>query len=470
MRRLSARLYAFFSRRPQPLDDFLTGFLPDGQAIERAPLSRVARSVLHLAGALTAAALTWAALADVDQVAVAPARLITAAPPVVVQPLETAVIRSIDAAVGGRVRAGDRLAALDPTFAVADLADLVNRRAVAVAREARLRAERDGAGFTPSTAADAAQATVLERRRAEYDARLAAFDERAAGLNATLETVRSNRAGLKRRLALMEEIEGIREELHRKQTGSLLQLLEARHERLRLSDQATELEHQERGALHELRQSQADRRAYVDEWRRKIAEELVDAERERATLDEQTAKAQRRASLVELTAPVDAVVLEIARRSPGSVVREAEPLFTLVPVDVPLEAEAEIAGADVGLIRRGDPVRLKLDAFPFQRYGLVEGRVRTISADAFVREAPGGAAGETAAGAASGGAGGRNGGGAFFRARIELTTDAPAQAPAGVRLSPGMTGAAEIVVGRRSVLSYFLYPVVRMLDESIREP
>lgn len=445
------RLLALFRRRPPSLDHFLLDYLPDGQAIERAPLSRTARSVLHLTSLLVVLTLLWATLSEVDQVVSAPAKLITTAPAVVVQPLETAVIRGIDVAVGQRVRAGQRLATLDPTFAAADLSDLTTRHNAATAREARLRAEQDGGAFTAAAGPAASQAMILERRRAEYAARLAAFDERAARLNSMVETARANREGLERRLILVQQIEGIREQLHRKQTGSLLQLLEARNEKMRLSDQTAELAHQEQGALHDLRQSEADRRAFIDEWRRKTSEELVEAERERSTLTEQLAKAQRRAALVELSAPVDAVVLEVAQRSLGSVAREAEPLFTLVPADVPLEAEAEILSPDIGLTRVGDPVRLKLEAFPFQRYGLVEGRLRTLSADAFPREAA-------------------KGGGVTFRARIELLTAAPSGAPAGTRLSPGMTGAAEIIVGRRSVLSYFLYPVIRLLDESIREP
>lgn len=448
MRRLLA---VFRRRRSPPLGDFLLDYLPDGQAIEQAEMSRVARSVLHLCSLLVAAAALWAAVSEVDQVVSASVKLITTTPPVVAQPLETAVIRSIDVAVGQRVRAGQRLAALDPTFAAADLADLSARLEAAQAREARLRAEQDGGPFAAAAGPAAAQATILERRRAEYAARLTGFDERAARLAATLETARANREGLKRRLALVEEIEGIREQLHRKQTGSLLQLLEARNEKMRLSDQLAELAHQEQGALHDLRQSHADRRAFIDEWRRKISEELVEAERERSSVAEQTAKAQRRAALVELTSPVDAVVLEIAQRSPGSVAREAEPLFTLVPTGTPLEAEAEILSPDIGLTRVGHPVRLKLEAFPFQRYGLIDGRLRTLSADAFPREAA-------------------KGGGVVFRARVELLADAPPGTPAGTRLSPGMTGTAEIVVGRRSVLSYFLYPVIRLLDESIREP
>jgi hemolysin D len=153
---------------------------------------------------------------------------------------------------------------------------------------------------------------------------------------------------------------------------------------------------------------------------------------------------------VALTAPADAVVLEVAKRSIGSIVREAEPVFTLVPLDVPLEAEVLVEARDIGHVGPEQEVRVKLDAFPFQKHGTASGVVRTISEDAFTDE----------------GKGERS----FYRARVVLTDSRLERIPETFRLIPGMTVVAEIKVGRRSVLSYFLYPLLRGLDESIREP
>ena len=161
------------------------------------------------------------------------------------------------------------------------------------------------------------------------------------------------------------------------------------------------------------------------------------------------------------------MVLEVAKRSVGSVIREAEPLVTLVPADVPLEVEAEIPSRDIGLVRVGDFVRVKLDAFPFQRHGTLSGEIRTISADAFTHDPTQGAQG--GANSISPDAP-RPAAGAVFRTRIRLTGTRLEAVPDGTLLSPGMVASAEIRVGTRSVLSYFLYPVIRALDESIREP
>jgi HlyD family secretion protein len=308
------------------------------------------------------------------------------------------------------------------------------------------------------------QAAILERRRAEYRSRLASLDEKAGQLDSAIAASRRAQAGLAERLAVVGEVEEIRRQLQERQTGSRLTWLEARVERLRIRDELTALRDREQASAHELRGVQADRAAFIDEWRRKTAEELVEQTRQRATLVEQIAKAERRRSLVTLTAPVDAVVLEVAKRSVGSVVREAEPLVTLVPADVPLEVEAEIPSRDIGLVRVGDVVRVKLDAFPFQRHGTLPGEIRTISADAFTHDPA-----QAAQGIANPDAP-RAGTGAVFRTRIRLTGTRLEAVPAGTTLSPGMVASAEIRVGTRSVLSYFLYPVIRALDESIREP
>ena len=154
--------------------------------------------------------------------------------------------------------------------------------------------------------------------------------------------------------------------------------------------------------------------------------------------------------MVALTAPADAVVLEVAKRSIGSVVREAEPVFTLVPLDVLLEAEVLVKARDIGHVGPEQEARVKLDAFPFQKHGTASGVVRTVSEDAFTDE------GKSEQ--------------SFYRARVLLSDTRLDRVPEKFRLIPGMTVIAEIKVGKRSVMSYFLYPLLRGLDESIREP
>lgn len=460
------------SAQPALPSDFALAYLPDGAAVEHAPLPWLARSTLYALIGLLVSLVAWAGLAQVDRIVSAGGRLVTTAPLVVVQPLETAVVREVVVRVGDRVRAGDRLATLDPTFVAADLADLNARLTSLDAQLARLRAELEGTAYPLATTTPDAgiQAAILERRRAEYDARLASFDEKVNRLDAALRSNRRAQTGLAERVELVGEMEAIRRQLQERQTGSRLTWLEARNERLRLRDELATLVDRERESLHELSGTQADRTAFIDEWRRKTAEELVDLNRQRATLTEQLAKAERRRALVTLTAPLDAVVLEVARRSVGSVIREAEPLITLVPADVPLEVEADIPSRDIGLVRVDDTVRVKLDAFPFQRHGTLSGTVRTISADALVSNTASATITGTTADGSSADGSRPPPGGTVFRTRVRLLTTHLDAVPEDTRISPGMIATIEIRVGSRSILSYFLYPILRVLDESIREP
>ncbi|WP_244433863.1 HlyD family secretion protein [Azospirillum sp. B506] len=300
-----ARRRASLPAPSAPPPGFALEYLPDGAAIEHAPLPRAARSTLYVLAGLLVALVLWAGFAQVDRIVTAGGRLVTTAPLVVAQPLETAVVRGVDVQVGDRVRAGDRLATLDPTFAAADLADLSAKLASVEAQIGRLRAELDGGDFTPAagTPDAAVQAAILERRRAEYRSRLASLDEKAGQLDSAIAASRRAQAGLAERLAVVGEVEDIRRQLQERQTGSRLTWLEARVERLRLRDDLVALQDRERESAHELRGVQADRAAFIDEWRRKTAEDLVEQTRQRATLVEQIAKAERRRSLVTLTAP-----------------------------------------------------------------------------------------------------------------------------------------------------------------------
>jgi hemolysin D len=197
--------------------------------------------------------------------------------------------------------------------------------------------------------------------------------------------------------------------------------------------------------------TEAERETFATSWRKEAMEQLANTLQQLAEVSEQLAKARRRSELVTLVAPADAVVLEIGKKSVGSVVKDAEPLFVLVPLDAPLEAELEVSPADVGEIQVGDAARIKIDAYPFQKHGTIRGRVVNVSADAFSRQS---AFGQDAY---------------YYLARLRLEDTHLQHLPSPTRLLPGMTLTGEIKTGKRTVISYFLYPVIRVLDESLRE-
>jgi hemolysin D len=380
-------------------------------------------------------------------------RLAADAPPLVLQPMERSIIRELRVKPGDAVKRGQVLAVLDPTFSAADRASLATQQHTLQAQLRRLEAEATGAPLPPATDRDMQlQAMLHAQRRSLHAARLRTLEEEIGGHDAALRALSAGDAVRAEQVAIAREVEALRERLFAGQIGSRLNWLAARAQRLQAEQDQQQARDRGEEMRHGLRAKQSERQGLLDDWQRALLEETVRLRAEASRVDEALAKALRLEALTVLTAPQDGIVLEVARRSAGSVLREAEPLVTLVPADVPLIAEIALRSADVGHARPGDAVVLKVDAFPYQRHGVLRGRLRAVGQDS---SPPGGAPGEVGLG------------GAMHRAQVTLD---PAGLPDGARLTPGMTVTAEIKVGTRSVLAYFLAPLLRGFEESIREP
>ncbi len=167
---------------------------------------------------------------------------------------------------------------------------------------------------------------------------------------------------------------------------------------------------------------------------------------------QQLEKASKKKDLVRLVAPEDSVVLKMAKLSVGSVLKEGDALLYLAPLRSPVEVEAHIAARDVGFIRSGDPVKVKLDAFNFIEHGMAAGTVRWISEGSFTTDEEGTAVQP------------------YYKVRIALTKVDLRNVPEGFRLIPGMTLSADVHIGTRSVLMYILNGAVQGMNEAMREP
>ena len=433
------------------------------QIVEELPPNHL-RMTAYFAGVMFIVVLIIACVAPVEMVVQGSGQLSTDTPPIVLQPMERAIIREMKVKPGDVVSKGQLLATLDPTFAEADLASLKAQDTVLKAQVKRIEAELAETPLIHDSTPDAAellQASLFRQRHAQYASRISAFDEEIGRSEAAIATIQGNREFLTQQLTISQDVENMRSGLWKNRLASKIQYLEAQSLRLRserelrdASDRLTELR-------HSARSRRAERQAFIDEWRRALTEDLVVKRAEMARLSESLVKANRLLFLVQLIAPEDGVVLEVASRSVGSIMREAEPLITLVPSNALLIAEVTIASSDVGYTTIGNLVKVKVDAYPYQRHGTVEGRLASISEASFSTQ-------------------GNSGGdpakplppsrGAVHRARVELTRTQLERMPEGSRLMPGMTVSADIKVGSRTVMSYFLNPVTRGLDESMREP
>ena len=430
-------------------------FQSDARKIDERRPPWIARATLYVLVAVIVIAVTFGAIAEIDRIVVAPGKLVTTASTIVAQPLETSVVRSLEARVGDIVRKGETLATLDPTFSEADADQLRGKIKSLAAQIERLESELDDRPYEPKILDDEArlQTTIWTRRIEQNKAKLASYNQQVRHVEAEMATKSADREALEIRLAVGKELEGMRAFLMQKEIGSKVNYLDAKGQRLQIeremqlaANNVTELE-------QELERDKAEKAAYLAEFRQKTAEELVQTQRDHDAAVKQLDKAARRNDVTVLIAPEDAIVLEVAQRSIGSVMKEAEALYTLVPLDSPLEAEVSVEGLDVGHVETGAEVRLKLEAWPFQKHSTLSGRVRTVSDDTFTPDPKKDSQQRP-----------------YYKARVEVTSADLRNVPRSFHLIPGMAVTAEIKAGERSVLSYLMYPLLRGLDESLREP
>ncbi|MGV8854204.1 MAG: HlyD family type I secretion periplasmic adaptor subunit [Devosia sp.] len=432
-------------------------FQTDAIALEERKPPVTARMTLYLVALAIVSGVYWASVSRIDEVVVAPGKLETAEPMLVMQPLETSIIRSITVKAGDIVRKGQLLATLDPTFTSADAGQLRAKLAGFEAQIARVQAELAGEVYTPPAGASAEalmQGRLAAQRQAAYQARIADFDAQIAHGEATLVAAASEEQVLSQRLDGLQEIDQMHASLFEAGNGSRLSFLQGRDLSFDTKVALARVRGQHAETTQMIHQTQSEKQNYVEDYRRQAFEALVDLEDKQSGAREELRKVDLRTTMSQIIAPADATVLEVAQRSVASVVQPAEPLISLVPLNVPLEAEVTVAGGDIGHLATGDLARIKFDAFPFAQHGTIDGTVLSISGNSFARQ-PGA---DT------------QGGVAYYKVRIALGDETLRDVPDAFRMLPGMTVSAEVHTGERTIISYFLYPLIRGLDESLKEP
>jgi hemolysin D len=425
----------------------------DAQALLDRRLHWSVRSVLYAVVVMILGSVAWATIAQVDRVVVAQGRLITTEPIVVVQPFEIGVIRSIDVAVGTQVKRGQTLISLDPTSAESSAGELSYRKTLLRAEVARLSAEADGRVMNEDMFdhPTRGQQRLAAQRYAEYAARRGEFGANIKRLEGQRSAAISLQRIVAERLEIARELEATRQQLAAKEVGTRLAFLQARSERLGLEEQLSNSVAQADDYARQIDKFKTELDAFSEHWQREVLQRLIEANRELETVSQQYAVASRRSEMVVLRAPTDGVVLEVAKRSVGSVVQPAETLVTLVPSGARIEAQVEIGTQDIGHVRPSDLARVKLDALPFMHHGTLTGAVRTISDDALPSDH-------------------RSDASRVYQTRISLDPPTLRNVPASFRLLPGMAVNAEVKVGTRTIASYFLHPLIQVFDETLREP
>ena len=319
-------------------------FQSTARALEDESPPLAATAMLYALGAFFVGALVWAWFAHVDEVVPVRGSLVPTIPLVVVQPLELSVVHEIKAQNGDVVRKGEVLADLDPTFAEADTTQLEERLSALDARQARLQAELDDVAYMPSaqpSAAERLEASLYAQRQSNLRDRLRSFDEDLASIETRSASARADLEMTSARIAVLEETLQMRQTLNDKQLGTRLALLDAQSQLLGAKRENEQLAGSIGDLDHQAESISARRNSFIHDWHEQALEELARVRQERDGVTQDLGKAKLRREKTSLVAPIDSVVLDVGKSSAGSVVQAGETLFTLVPLDAPLEAEVQ---------------------------------------------------------------------------------------------------------------------------------
>jgi hemolysin D len=421
------------------------------------------RAVLYVLTALLVTTFVFISVVKLDRVVNAPGRIVPVGGAVTVQPLEKAIISRILVSVGDTVKKGQVLATCDPTFVHADLAALQQKVSSLDAQKRRMEAEEASQPFktSPSRTHDLFQESVGKQRAAEFNAGLTDFDQRIHSAEAQIVGLQQNIADYQARLKIAKETEDMYTKMEAAGIATHLDLIGVQDKTIELQRTLTEQENALVAAQHLLESLKEQRKVYFDKWHDDNLDKLTLVKDELDQAVNDLAKAKKLSELVNLESPVDAVVLKIPNLSQGGVALDAEPMFSLMPLDAPIEVDAQIDSRDSGFVKVGDPVTIKFETYKFLEHGTAEGVVKTISQDAFTEADDQDIVTKNT---------NRPPRAPFFDARITVKALHLHDVPPNVRLVPGMTLAADIVVGRRTILWYLLGGALRSGAEAMHEP
>lgn len=435
-----------------------TAFLPAALSLQETPIHPSPRRMAYAIIALFLIALLWSIFGKIDIVAVAQGRIVVSERTKLVQPLERSVVKRVLVQDGDKVQAGQPLVELDPTVASADKASVDEQvkaaESDALRAHAMLNAMASGRQKPKAnlpanwSAADTASAKAqLAAEWSDITAKLAKLgseiNRRQAEINTSRELIAKLEATLP--IARQRERDVIKladEGYMPAHTGQ-----DKTRERIELErDLATQ-----RARLAEaqaaLRESESTRTAFLAETRRTLNDREAQADFKHQIVSQDQTKATQREKLTVLTAPVSGTVQQLAIHTAGGVVTEAQTLMVIVPDGAQVTAEVTMENKDVGFVNAGQTAEIKLETFPFTRYGTVPATVSRVSADAVNDEKRG----------------------ALFPATLTLKATQIDVDGKSIRLSPGMNLTAEIKTGQRRVIEFLLSPIQRAGNESFRE-
>lgn len=401
-------------------------------------------------------AVLWAIFGRLDVVATAQGKIVPNEQVKVIQPIETAVVKAIYVTDGRSVKAGDVLIELDSTATSADTIRLENDLTVARLQSARAEAFlqamdgpepvlKDVPGINPDRLRE--EHRLLDSQWHEYKSKVERIEADITRQEAELRSIREVVNRLQRTLPIAQERAETFKGLYEQEVCSKQDYLEREKTRIEqegeLAAQSEKLQSVQAGLLEATKQ----KASLVAETRRVMLDTQREADQKVTANAQELIKAQQRHKLMKLVAPVDGSVQQLAVHTVGGVVTPAQQLMVIVPTDDPLEVEAFVENKDIGFVNAGQEAEIKIETFPYTKYGIIHGEVKHVSCDAINDEKRG----------------------LIYSSRVKMErTTVPVENKL-VNLTSGMAVTVEIKTNKRRVIEYFLTPLLQYGSESLRE-
>lgn len=439
-------------------------FAPDILRLQHQPPSPLPRAVLWSLLALLCCMLLWAIFGRLDIIAVAQGKLVPQSSVKIVQPADAGIVKEILVSEGDEVHAGQVLARMDAVFSNADGRTLENELHLKSLQLRRVDAELGGSKIGPTSmdktslkrlAGDPPE--LFAQVEAQYHARREAYTDALETAHAQhdkagqdLQSALEIESKLRQTVPLYREHDEAFQKLVKDGFVSRLMANEKSRDHIEKAQELRAQGYAVQSLRSTIRQSEKQIAQITSNYHQELRNERVQAEGEYRKLQQEGGKQAHRHELLELKAPQDGIVKDIATHTPGTVVSPGTVVMTVVPKNDPLEAEVWVTHLDAGFVRPRQHAQVKMAAYPFQKYGMVDGEVSQVSPDSTEpdktqRDAPG------------------------YRAVIRLPGHFLESAGIRHKLTPGMQVTAEINLGNRSVLEYLLSPVQKTVFEAGRE-
>ncbi len=449
-------LRADAERRASHLTSHENDFLPAALEVVERPVSPTGRLTAKVLLGLMLVSLVWLIVGRVDEVVSAPGKILPSGATKLVQSAGAGVVAAIHVRDGDHVTKGQVLVDLDTTLASAELEQA--RKALLddqleVERNRAVVAVLDGKGLhlnlPEGTPADvvAAQTQLAAAQIAEVNSTMAGYAAARASAQADAQAAAATRAKLDATLPILDREVDAMNKLDANGYAPGMRLLELqRQRRSDLGDRDVAVAQGVRGGAeaHKYAEAMTESR---DQARRQALVDLAKAQTDAILKQEEVTKAQRRAGLEHLLSPADGTVQQLQIHTVGGVVEPARTLMVIVPSRGEIEVEAHVLNKDIGFVREGQPAAVKLDAFPFTRYGTVRGTVVSLSRDAVPDPKLG----------------------ANYIARIRLARGTILVDGKTVPLTSGLGVTVDVRTGNRRIISWLISPIVSTVAQAGRE-